>query len=203
MLFAVFEDLGNTYQYDHILNEPLQAGKRYKINVEAEDFEPVSATLKDFEPVSATLMMPDAPIFDVVNYTNGSDIIIDEKEQDIYEIALQDEAGIDNYYEFKIHTYHKYGFGVWTKKSMYLKDDAFDGETYNIELLSNKRDTTIHNLKVEVIAITRDKYLFIKTLLAYKEAQGNPFAEPVIVHSNIENGQGLFSLQNSTEILIE
>ncbi len=143
--------------------------------------------------------------------------MIEGKEQDIYKIALQDEGGIDNYYEFKLRvTYKSDPNSSWydyvksytpymekVEESQYLKDDAFDGETYHIELLSNKRDTTKYELKVEVNAITRDKYLFAKTLIAYTIAQDNPFAEPVIVHTNVENGQGIFSLQNTTEWIIE
>jgi len=206
-LFVTFIN-GSNNGYGHPINEPLQAGNRYEITVDAEGFE----------SVSAIQMMPNAPVFELVNYTNGSNIIIDGRKQDIYEIALQDEVGVDNYYEFNIYIYQKNSpNALWShrhvrsrnpyletvKTSMYLKDDAFDGETYHIELLTNRQDTTFFDVKVEVVGITRDKYFFVKTILAYNNIQGNPFAEPVIVHTNVENGQGIFSLQNSTEWIIE
>ncbi len=57
VLFATFEDLGNNYQYQYLLNEPLQAGKRYKITVDAEGFE----------SISATQTIPNEPVFELVS----------------------------------------------------------------------------------------------------------------------------------------
>ena len=55
----------------------------------------------------------------------------------------------------------------------------------------------------ELSSISRDNYLFIKSEAASREARDNPFAEPVIVHNNIENGIGIFRARNTTTFRID
>ena len=45
---------------------------------------------------------------------------------------------------------------------------------------------------------SKDLYLYETTRSLNQDAQGNPFAEPVLVHSNMEGGYGVFTLHNST-----
>lgn len=51
------------------------------------------------------------------------------------------------------------------------------------------------SLRLEFISITEDRYRFLKTLPLSYEAYNNPFAEPVFIHYNIENGIGIFSAE--------
>ena len=46
---------------------------------------------------------------------------------------------------------------------------------------------------VELHSITYDHYKYRKSYDAYKDAEDNPFAEPVLVFSNVKNGYGVFS----------
>lgn len=179
----------------------------------------LTAQVEGFSDVSATQIMPYPPAVTLSEFINDSDIIVGDNRQDIYKITLEDDPDIDNYYEFRIFTRKKENapYGNWTirnlrspysqietgGKTLYLKDNSFNGETYQVELLSNTRDTSMLQIKVQVNTITRDKFLFIQTLSAYQDAQYNPFAEPVIIHSNVENGMGVFSMENWMEILIE
>jgi hypothetical protein len=45
---------------------------------------------------------------------------------------------------------------------------------------------------VELHSITADQYKYRKSLTAYRDAEDNPFAEPVLVYGNIKNGYGIF-----------
>jgi len=85
-----------------------------------------------------------------------------------------------------------------------IKDDLFEDSSYNVELLFGPDDTTQLDIKLKIKSISRDKYFFSRSIYAYDSASGNPyFAEPVTVYTNVENGQGIFSIENKTEILIE
>jgi hypothetical protein len=46
---------------------------------------------------------------------------------------------------------------------------------------------------VQLHVINEDYFEFLLSLEKYNETYENPFAEPVMVFSNIENGLGLFS----------
>ncbi len=41
--------------------------------------------------------------------------------------------------------------------------------------------------------MNRSGYLYRRSIDDYENAQGDPFAEPVQVYSNIENGYGIFA----------
>lgn len=98
---------------------------------------------------------------------------------------------------------------------LYLTDASFDGETYTTRVSiglneggSWESDGTIftytaaEKITVSLTSISRDEYLFEKTLSAYQDNDGNPFAEPVVIHENIEGGSGIFSLSVTDEFSI-
>jgi hypothetical protein len=49
---------------------------------------------------------------------------------------------------------------------------------------------------VHLVHISREKYVYLRSLYQYQNADGNPFAEPVTVQGNFEGGVGLFSLES-------
>jgi len=208
--FEEFENpSGNSSNYRYRNLSPATPGNTYTITAQAEGFP----------DVSASQIMPYPPTATLDQFINNSSIIVNDKHQDIFKITLEDDPDTDNYYEFRIFTREKEDapYGNWKgrnlrslhsqvitgRKILYLKDDSFNGETYQAELLSNTRDTTNLQIRILIGAITRDKYLFFQSLQAYQEASNNPFAEPVIIHTNVENGQGIFSMENEIEIIVE
>ena len=52
--------------------------------------------------------------------------------------------------------------------------------------------------RVRVRAVSDDYYYFMVSYNAYEAARANPFAEPAIIHDNLENGIGCFGLSTST-----
>jgi len=203
LLGELINDLSLT-DYSLFFEKPLTVGSTCKITVQ----------LEGFEPITAMQIVPSSPDVHLTEFINQSNIQVNGKQQDVYTIELHDEAGIDNYYEFKLYTLNKENLPTkWRdrnirtrdilleegEKTLYLKDDTFDGGSYSFELLSNARDTSKFDIRLRVMSITRDRYLFAKTLRAYLNAKDNPFAEPVIVHTNVNNGQGIFSIENSVD----
>lgn len=197
------------------LSQSLESGKTYKMTAEAPGYETVTATQQ---------LLPPPDILNVT-YDPMSRPGLEGDLMDALNVTVQDIPNQDNYFEFDVFIKDKEqnnSFSCWnndwsgrwtesftpgTEPGYYgillIKDDLFDGDTYNIELLTWHRDTAYYDIKVEVNMISRDKYLFSKSMQAYYNVEGNPFAEPVIVHTNVENGQGVFSMENSTEVIID
>jgi len=204
---STIDSLGNfVYEIDEIiraykleLSASLESGKTYKITAEAPNFPGISATQQ----------LPSPPTIIDTSYLPMSTYSLTGELMNAINITLQDVEDEDNYYEFKI-------YGYWNNESgqsltpgiergyngtLLLKDDLFENSPYNIELLSSS--TSPNNARVHVSAISRDKYMFFRSLEIYDSTIENPFAEPIIVHSNVENGQGIFSMENKSEFLVE
>lgn len=195
--------------YQTELSAPLQAGNTYKITAEAEGYAAVSATQK----------FPLAPTIGDLIYKPMSRVDIEGYLSDAFEFRIHDTPEEDNYYAMTVYEcstnyYYSYCNDNWTSSftpgtvrglngAILLKDDLFDGESYEVELLSEAVDTAHRDLKVIVSAITRDGYFFSKSVEAYWIAEDNPFVEPVIIPTNVENGQGIFSIENMSEIIVE
>jgi len=93
-----------------------------------------------------------------------------------------------------------------------LKDDSFNGKAIDLSIGFNNYFSYGYNyygleteiyLEAELINISRDNYLYLKSFEAFQRADGNPFAEPVVVHNNIENGIGIFRTGNASLLRID
>lgn len=98
----------------------------------------------------------------------------------------------------------------------YLTDEIFNGKKVNLKLgiqddyyyFDAETNEYIDHAKVLsytvlLRAISKDKYLYEKTLQANQNNSDNIFAEPVVVHSNIENGFGIFSISTGSTLSIK
>lgn len=99
---------------------------------------------------------------------------------------------------------------------LFLSDASFDGERYTLRFGTAVREQVSFNNRVNEIlsgppekivvtltAVSKDYYLFRKTLSTYYDNEDNPFAEPVVIHNNIEGGNGIFTLNISNEFEID
>jgi hypothetical protein len=82
-----------------------------------------------------------------------------------------------------------------------MTDKNFNGSTkeiilfiqhYDLEPVSDQANNKYYPL-VEFNSITADDYKYKKSYAAYQEARDNPFAEPVLIYTNVKNGYGIFS----------
>jgi|GEM_PF-658768 len=201
-----------TKLYSLDLPAPLETGNIYKITAEATGYKTISATQQ----------LPQALDILSVSYEPMSRPGLEGYVMDALIISLQDIPNEDNYFELDVFVKNSNSSGwgdepwrgTWTEsftpgiehgdRVSLIKDDLFEDSFYNVELLFLSEDTTQVDIKLEINSISRDKYFFSRSIYAYDSAYGNPyFAEPVTVHTNVENGQGIFSIENKTEILIE
>lgn len=80
----------------------------------------------------------------------------------------------------------------------YLTDETFNGQSkiVRIDLL----DETPGTRWLEITHLDRNNYLYQLSYYSYEQNLGNPFAEPVPVHTNVVNGLGLVAGQTTATI---
>ncbi len=74
-----------------------------------------------------------------------------------------------------------------------FSDDLFNGQTFDFFIPFH--DWSYYSFKTYVIAlysVDRNMYLYYRSKALYDNRRENPFAEPVQVYTNIENGFGVF-----------
>jgi hypothetical protein len=87
---------------------------------------------------------------------------------------------------------------------MLMRDDLFNGTTKELRLyishdfLEPWEDNfgVMHYPMVKLSHISEAYFRYLKTSEAARMTDGNPFAEPVNIYTNIKNGYGIFSIAN-------
>lgn len=175
----------------------------------------------DYPAIRAQQRMPKAPnILDVSVEEEGALSDSGERLDEVI-IEIRDEPG-EHYYALQGELAYQYVdenndtiagyYSVWLESNdpilsyaevdgrgaLICSDGAFNGNTYRFATYTWE-DLPIglmsgNQLRIRVTSLSRDAFLYYRSLEQYREADGNPFAEPVTVHSNIENGYGIFGL---------
>ncbi len=100
--------------------------------------------------------------------------------------------------------YHlKYLYSNLDIPSQYL---TFDGQNFDTHFKASFgfNDWTISNeddkFFIQIIAVSEDVYNFLNAIAIYSDAVDNPFAEPVVIPSNFDNGYGIFGVTRTTKV---
>lgn len=173
-------------------------GVSYKIIASAPGFEPVSATTTIGQPViinSGTL---------TVNSSTSSGLTSEVT------FDFQDPTG-DNYYFVAMvyndsfsSTYPLFLespdpvlgatplYSDWYFQGLLFTDLGFDGQLKEVTV--NTYENLINgNYKLILGTLTEEYYRYALSYSAAFENEGNPFAEPVRIHSNVDGGYGIFA----------
>jgi hypothetical protein len=123
---------------------------------------------------------------------------------------FQDAPGRDNYY----HALAMYGypnpnmpdkmeqqFLYFNPEDAIINDERKDGlvlvtPTATAITPQGNNPTQPKNLYAYLAVTDRHYYLYHHSVIKHQEVDGNPFAEPVLIYSNIEGGLGVFSGYN-------
>jgi len=213
MLFTVPPDkVPGSYYY---FNEPVAPGTEYQIKVEAPEMETAYAsTLSPNLPNVLSIYYDSISI--IIDHQGWYE------EYKLVEITFKDEAKTENFYQISIEGFmlpHYYNpdmsplDSTWEEirfhtedpavkiddqtlydlKGMWFSDIFIDGKEHTLKLLLDRwYFERVGKLRVYFSSATKDGYLFAKTYRAQRLASHDPFSEPVNVHSNIENGYGIF-----------
>lgn len=100
-----------------------------------------------------------------------------------------------------------------TYSSLYFTDNAFSGENHEVHLTftqwtggyyEGSTSTSKRHVEVEVTAMSRDRFLYEQSVQASSESDDlGIFQDPVPVHSNIENGIGIFAGTSPSKLKAE
>lgn len=173
----------------------------------------------DFTSVSATQVFPSAPQVSVeLNY--GATQLNGEISDELI-ITLKDIPGVNQHYIVSIDVHFRTALSgqdtseyynlyweteypnstpLWGQGSALLLSE--DGLDRNIKFSAatgiNPIDfAMLHEYRVKVSALSEEMYLFYKSYAAYENANGNPFAEPVVLYSNMSNDMGCFGVSTT------
>lgn len=203
---------GNAYQasYDvdaaaFVFNKSqfnIASGKNYHLKIVAENGKTVEA---DMTTVSDT--MPSIEEFKINVDTIYSEWASYEYRYNL-KLNWKDIAGEKNYYRLTANRLVKYFGAIDTTiepieefNSFTLKDDlGKDGQILSSTLKFDDYSLNNETVGFEIVLMKIDVnyYNYYKTLNNY--AGEDPFAEPVILFSNIQNGLGVFSNFQSIKI---
>ena len=212
---------GEKYIALGLISSPI-AGKEYRVEVSAPNYNSVSS--KDICPVSVPLInvVTDTAInsfnegvvtFDVTfqdpggsdnyygigleitryyiqsNTSGGFDTIL----SDVYEPYINstnpiiDNSGTDNF-----------------SQTLTFKDNLIEGERttlsfdYSYYYISSPNEYIVS--KIKFYSFSEATYNYTKSYEAFRNTDGNPFAEPVQVYTNVENGFGIFGGRSIYEL---
>ena len=173
----------------------------------------------DYTSVSATQIFPSAPQVSVeLNY--GATQLYGEISDELI-ITLKDTPGVNQHYIVSIDVHFRTTLSgqdtseyynlyweteypnstpLWGQGSALLLSE--DGLDRNIKFSAatgiNPIDfAMLHEYRVKVSALSEEMYLFYKSYAAYENANGNPFAEPVVLYSNMSNNMGCFGVSTT------
>lgn len=183
-----------------------ELGATYRIEVKSDKYPTATAT---------TIVPSDIIPMDVsIEEDAGSDI--DGNEVSAVDITFIDDASVKNFYETALLLFdgdvdpENNNFDINTEsfdpvvedgiRYDIFNDNTFDGEEKNLEItfdtyylgeLDNGR-----SLGLLWKVVSEDYYLFSKSADKNEETEDNPFATPVQIYSNVDNGIGIFSIAN-------
>ena len=186
--------------------EPLQNDNAtYRIEVESPIYGKATAEQK----------LPAMVAFENLEYEEDGTIDTYGERVDVMSFEINDPADVENYYAIELFSFFRFnGDTTLFIQNLYpttldpllesvnngeiiFADDSFNGNKHVINLNLDKYSVDLDGMEEFVILInfqniSRDNYLYKRSLYTYWNSINNPFAEPVIVHNNIENGYGIF-----------
>jgi hypothetical protein len=200
-----------------------EAGKEYTIQVSKEGFKTVTATERipadsakiiKYEAsqefyseshremmLSLSLWLDDPEGIDFYEiygvekstvYTNKGDTLVRE---DIIHFSSGDPIFTDYMYNSDF---------------LYFDDTLFDGEVRKItfsaalnEIYCSEECVQEDKITVYLRKVSESYFKYIDTNALQREIGDNPFAEPVIIYNNIENGFGIFAGYQTSELVLE
>ncbi|MEM9824384.1 MAG: DUF4249 domain-containing protein [Bacteroidota bacterium] len=196
------------FNYKKVMNGPIAtAGQTYTIKGNHSVYGAITAsqTMPRAIPVTSTLIREDHGIMEGGERTDQA------------ELTFTDPEGEDNYYEvslFIVETFEGVDFasGLYSitydpnlreafSNGFLLNDDAFDGRTYKLLLeytpyWSDQQDVDVYAI---FRTVTRDYYLYTSSVYNQENAEDfGFFAEPVSLHTNVDNGLGIFGMRAET-----
>jgi len=164
--------------------------------------------VKDTEEITASSSIPTTIPFEFIDTTRVAD---EYYEYLRFRIKINDPADEDNYYmigfdkeDTNNDPYYNGGIYFYSEEPFIesynhhyglFSDILFKGQSqilaFDLDLYNFDNDT--NKVNISLFSISKEMFMYLLTLQAQQNAGNSPFAEPVMVFSNIENGYGIFA----------
>ena len=128
-------------------------------------------------------------------------------DQHTFSFSWQDAPGRENYYHVfaeremedpQVHT--RVRFAMTGDEEALFSDEKKDGLVFSGSrsyiIFPGQPDPRPADLHLYLAVTDRAYYRYHQSLEQHQEANGNPFAEPVLVYSNVTGGMGIFAAYN-------
>ena len=206
-------------------SKTLEANKQYELRVSSPTYGEVTATQVLEQP---TKILSGTYEEDGISGIFGEETTIDSEGNETTDraeeiaIKFQDKSGEKNYYAVQAIGYYdtdtptgieEYGERFYLTpvdpateeglNALIFSDATFDGKNYEFKMAAFGQTEGLKRIEVILYTISEDRYLYETTLLNYEENDGNPFAEPVIIHENVSQGNGIFTMSAADVFTIE
>ena len=197
-----------------------ETGHVYSIEVTAPDFDVLRAN--EITPKGVPVSNVSAVIRDSFFHESHYDgrVRYYGNVEGSFNILFSDPGGIENYYQLSIYYYdtvyynqedslefevNKTNLTISTDDpsveedggyniNLLISDNVFDGQDYKLDVDFREWSALKgRQYLIELTTINRSGYLYKRSIKEYSSAVNDPFAEPVKIFCNIENGYGIFS----------
>jgi len=218
-----------SFEYNNTDNQHIIAYKKLNTTIKEGTEYTIIVDSKKFGTAKSSEIAPKSP---AVKELNFDETLIQGQYDEYYkfDFVIEDEKGIDNYYliKFSMKGLSNRSYLYTSTKdpqinSIYIQDDlsdnyyfsgssflvsdkSFDGInrklSFEIEEPYTGSNVKKYKIIMEVQAVTKSYYNFIISRQQAIDSNENPFAEPVAVVGNIENGYGVFNIFSSKKYVI-
>jgi hypothetical protein len=185
-------------------NERSEPGKTYSLSVTV-------AGQRDLYSISSIPFPSPITGVDVYESTASNDTMLkvklrdDGAETNYYELYMDLETEYYNYDKRQVE-YHRHRIQLISKdpaipndndrfsNSVIFKDVRFNGRETELTFQTSGSGMSHHGvITVTLKTLSEDGYNYLRTAVLQKSTSGDPFAQPVNVYNNIQNGFGIFA----------
>ncbi|MBS1669304.1 MAG: DUF4249 family protein [Bacteroidetes bacterium] len=184
--------------------------KTYKMVVSASGYK--SATAED--------IMPSQVPFTITLKSNAKKFVIPEVSSsptscDQIEITFTDPVATNDYYSFNLSSLSlKTGFLIFDADAeidlgksepgtvtvlkygtVFYQDKNFNGKQKTVQLYVPSQSGEDYKYILNSNHISKNLYKYQRSYINYQRTLGDPYSEPVLVYSNVNNGAGIFALR--------
>ena len=174
----------------------------------------LEASADNYQPITAKTTVPSTPNVIDVKITAREPVNGQYFVRDKFDIVIKDDPDERNFYKINaipisltefpyLNPYIFYrnandpiDLSALDERIIVISDDEFNGQEYTIVLygeIRGQRDN-YRQIDFSLVSITEQEYR--REIALERSGDDNPFAEPVIYNSNIENGYGVFSISS-------
>ena len=206
-----YKDSNEIYFEKITLSKKIVAGKKYTLKAKSQKLGEIQSVQIPLPP----------PVLSKGEYIKNGGLNYENDPSDRVEFDIQDDGSYENYYIIMVDKIDKngkeegldiYSWGDPGAKKIkwenldcvLLADKTFNGKIRHVgvNMLESYSDSGI-KFKIKVLSITKETFDFLISLKQYEKSNFNPFAEPVVVSNNIENGYGTFAAYTISELIIK